>query len=50
MEICLNTEEAMTAYNDFHHAFPDYRNNELCSPQSIMLRNKLERFLIASGK
>ena len=50
MEICLKPDEAMIAYNNFHHAFPDYRNNEFCSPDAIMLRNKLERFLIASGK
>ena len=50
MEICLNTSEAMDAYNNFHHAYPDFENNKYCSPESIMLRNKLERFIIASGK
>jgi hypothetical protein len=50
MEVCLNIEEAMRAYNQFHHAFPDYKNNDICAPEDIMLRNKLERFLVASGK
>lgn len=50
MEICLNTSEAMCAYNQFHHAFPDYRNNKICSPDDIMLRNKLERFLLENGE
>ena len=50
MELCLDQKEAMDAYNNFHHAYPDYKNNKWCSPESIMLRNKLERFLIASGK
>jgi hypothetical protein len=50
MEICLDVNEAMIAYNNFHHAFPDYKSNKLCSQEDIDLRNKLERFLIASGK
>jgi len=48
-EICLNTKDAMRAYNFFHHAFPDYKNNRICSPEDIMLRNTLERFLLESG-
>ena len=50
MKIELNIEDAMKAYNWFHHAYPTYKDNKWCSPQSIMLRNRLERFLIASGK
>ena len=46
----LDTASAMRAYNWFHHSFPDYKNNEWCSPEDIMLRNKLERFLVAHGK
>ena len=49
METCLKEQEAMTAYNMFHHAFPDYKNNEHCGQVEIDLRNKLERFLIACG-
>lgn len=49
-EINLNTDTAMRMYNWFHHAFPDYRNNDICAPEDIMLRNKLERYLIANGK
>ena len=46
----LDIKEAMSAYNWFHHAFPDYKNNSICAPTDIMLRNDLERFLVASGK
>ena len=46
----LNNKTAMIAYNWFHHAYPDYKNNEICSPEDIMLRNELERFLIANGE
>jgi len=50
MEIFLDIENAKRAYNWFHHAFPSYKDNKLCSPEDIMLRNKLERFLIAGGE
>lgn len=50
MEVFLNEAEAMSAYNNFHHAYPDYKNNKYCQQVDIDLRNKLERFLIASGK
>ena len=49
MEICLNTSEAMKSYNQFHFAFPDYKNNKDCSPEDIMLRNRMERFLLENG-
>ena len=45
----LDINKAMMAYNWFHHAFPDYKNNSICSPEDIMLRNELERYLIAQG-
>lgn len=46
----LDITSARRAYDWFHHAFPDFKNNEWCSPDDIMLRNKLERFLIAQGE
>jgi hypothetical protein len=46
----LDIPSAKRAYNWFHHSFPDYRNNEMCAPEDIMLRNKLEKFLLASGQ
>lgn len=46
-EIILDTESAKRAYNWFHTAFyPSYKDHDLCSPEDIMLRNKLERFLV----
>ncbi len=50
MEVCLEVADAMRAYNFFHHAFPNYRNNKICSPEDIMLRNRLERFLLENGQ
>jgi len=37
-------------YNWFHYAFPDYRNNDLCTGEDIKLRNSLEGWLIAHGE
>ncbi len=48
--VTLNIGSAKRAYNWFHHAFPDYKNNTICSPDDIMLRNELERFLVANGE
>lgn len=48
-QIILDVETAMRAYNWFHHAFPDYKHNDLCNKEDIALRNKLEGFLVDSG-
>ena len=37
-------------YNWFHHGFENFKNNEKCSPEDIMLMKKLERWLIESGE
>jgi len=50
MNLEITQESAHRVYDWFHHAFPDYKNNSLCSPEDIMLRHKLERFLIAQGE
>ena len=49
-DLKLDIELAKTAYNWFHHAYPDYRNNRWCPPEEIMMRNKLERWLISNGE
>jgi len=44
----LNIETAKRAYNWFHHAFPNYKNNEICTEEDIDLRNELEAWIIAN--
>lgn len=46
----LTIESAKIAYNWFHHAFPDYKNNEYCKKGDILLRDELERWLINQGE
>ena len=50
MKIELTVDAAMRAYNWFHHSYPSYKTNEWCTHDEILLRDKLERFLIASGR
>ena len=38
------------AYTWFHHAFPDYKNNPMCTIDDIKLRNEMEAWLIANGE
>jgi hypothetical protein len=46
----LDIKNTKRVYNWFHHGFADYRNNELCSPEDIMLMKEMERFLIENGE
>lgn len=46
----LTIEGAKIAYNWFHHAFPDYKNNEYCGEDDIHLRDELEKWLINQGE
>lgn len=48
--LVLNIESAKRTYDWFHHAFPDYKNNNTCSQEDINLRNKLEEWLLANGE
>lgn len=49
-QLNLSTESAKRAYNWFHHAYPDYKNNPNCTIEDITLRNELESWLIAKGE
>ncbi len=44
----ISFEAAKRVYNWFHHAFPDYKNNELCTSEDIELRNNLEMWILAN--
>ena len=46
----FNIEDAKRAYNWFHHTFPDYKNNPLCTKEDIELRDRLEEWLIGRGQ
>jgi hypothetical protein len=46
----LDVPNAKRVYNWFHFAFPNFEQNELCTPEDISLRNKIERWLIAQGE
>lgn len=46
----LTIENAKIAYNWFHHAFPDYKNNEYCGENDIQLRDELEKWLVNQGE
>jgi len=46
----LTIDSAKIAYNWFHQAFPDYKNNPYCSSEDIQLRNSLEIWLIEQGE
>ena len=46
----LDIERAKRAYNWFHFAFPDYKNNDICTEEDIKLRNDLEKWLIVEGE
>lgn len=48
--LSLNIESIKRAYNWFHHAFPDYKNNTICIQEDIDLRNKLEEWLIVNNE
>lgn len=48
MVVLLNIEGAKRVYNWFHHAFPDYKNNEVCTKKDIDLRNELEVWILAN--
>ena len=49
-ELSLNIESAKRVYNWFHHAFPDYKNNDICTEEDIDLRDKLEEWLIIANE
>jgi hypothetical protein len=49
-ELCLNTDDSKRAYNWFHFSFDSYKENELCSPEDIMLMKRMERFLLDNGE
>lgn len=46
----MTIDSAKTAYNWFHYAFPDYKNNPYCTKEDIQLRDELERWLIEQGE
>ena len=46
----LTIDSAKMAYNWFHQAFPDYKNNPYCSNEDIQLRDTLEAWLIEQGE
>ena len=48
--LCLDVENTKRAYNWFYHGFKEYKNNNLCSPEDIMLMKKMERYLIENGE
>lgn len=48
--IGLDITTAKLAYNWFHHAFPNYKKNSFCTKEDILLRNKLEEWLIEQGQ
>jgi len=50
LEMNLTIDTAKMAYNWFHHAFPDYKNNKFCTTEDIELRNGLEAWLIEQGE
>jgi len=48
--LCLDIENTKRAYNWFYHGFKEYKNNDLCSPEDIMLMKKMEKHLIENGQ
>jgi len=49
-EARLNIESAKRVYNWFHHAFPDYKNSDICTQEDIKLRNELEWWILANDE
>jgi hypothetical protein len=50
MSYNLTIETAKQAYNWFHHAFPDFKNDPKCTPDDIRLKDELEIWLIKQGE
>lgn len=45
-DFCLNTENIKRVYNWFYHGFPDYKKNEKCMGEDIILMRKMEMFIL----
>jgi len=46
----LDVDSAKRVYNWFHFAFPDFKENDICTKEDIELRNDLEKWLINQGE
>jgi len=50
MSYNLTIETAKQAYNWFHNAFPDFKNDPKCTTEDIRLKDELESWLISQGE
>ncbi len=50
MNYNLTIETAKQAYNWFHNAFPDFKNDPKCTIEDIKLKDELESWLISQGE
>ena len=45
-EFCLDAENIKRVYNWFYHGFPDYKKNEKCVGEDIILMKKMEMHIL----
>ena len=46
----FNVDGMKRVYNWFHFAFPNFKNNEICTNEDIVLRNNFEGVLTNAGE